>query len=195
MGERLSNAGDDTTDWWDDRMAAMESLLGKSDGMVSHAVVPFQFGYDAGGRADVVHFREYNRGIVYATSELIGDNRQVQNSLGNYELAISHRTEEKWGSQIISSLAYYTLDARVEPGQTMDLGPSAPAGSMICAFLFSDFGRFFVRGRRAGLLLCIGITADELSACREGDLKVVEARLRSKSVYPFTDFQRKSVLF
>ena len=194
MGGLLSNSGDDPTEWWEDRMAAMESVLGKSDGMVSHAVVPFQFGYDAGGRADVVHFREHVPGIVYVTSELIGDDLQLQNALGNYELAICHRKEETWCAQTISSLAYYTLDARLEPGQTMDIGPAAPPGSVISAFLFNDFGRFTVRGRKAGLLLCIGITPDELSACQRGNLQGVEAGLRSRSVYPFTDFQRGSVL-
>jgi hypothetical protein len=141
-----------------------------------------------------VHFREHVPGIVYATSELIGDDRQVQNALGNYELAICHRTEQQWGVETISSLAYYTLDARVEPGQTMDIGPAVPAGSAISAFLFADFGRVSVRGRKAGLLLCVGITPDKLSACRRGDRQRVEAGLRSNGVYPFTDFQRGSVL-
>jgi len=175
-------------------MAAMELALGKSDGMVTHAVVPFQFGYDAGGRADVVHFREHVPGIVYVTSELIGDDRQIQNALGNYELAICHRTEETWGARMISSLAYYTLDVRLEPGHTMDVSPAVPPGAAITAFLFTDFGRFTVRGRRAGLLLCVGITPDELSACQRGNLQGVEAGLRSRNVYPFTDFQRESVL-
>lgn len=181
-------------DWWDDRLAGMESVLGRSDGMVTHAVVPFQFGYDAGGRADVVQFREHVTGVVYATSELIGLDDQVANSLGNYELAVCHRGTETWGVGVINSLAYYTLQTQVEPGQTMDLGPSVPSGASISAFLFADFGRFVVRGRSAGLLLCIGITPDELAACRSGHRERVETALVAKGVYPFTDLQRPSVL-
>lgn len=181
-------------DWWDERLAAMETVLGKSDGMVSHAVVPFQFGYDAGGRADVVHFREHLAGVVHTTCQLIGLENQMPNMLGNYELAICHRGEQTWGVGIISSLAYYTLEARIEPGQTMDLGPAAPRGSTLAAFLFLEFGRFTLRSRKAGLLLCIGITLDELTACRGGNAQGVEMALVSKGVYPFTDLQRRSVL-
>lgn len=193
-GGPLSHSSDNSTDWWDDRMDAIESVLGRSDGMVSHSSVPFEFGYDAGGRADVVHFREYVPGIVYVTSELIGDDRQIRNGLGNYELAICHRTEETWGAETISSLAYCTLNVKIEPSETMSIGSIVPADSTISAFLFSDFGRFTVRGREAGLLLCVGITPDELAACRRGDLQNVEANLRSRNVYPFTDLQRRSVL-
>jgi hypothetical protein len=184
----------DSESWWDDRLAAMESVLGRSDGMVTHAVVPFRFGYEAGGRADVVHFRKHIEGVVYATCELIGIDDQIPNSLGNYELAICHRSTEEWGVGVINSLAYYTLDAKIEPGQTMDIGAARPSGSIISALLFTDFGRFVVRGRDAGLLLCIGITPDELVACRNGYRDEVEAALASKGVYPFTDVQRWSVL-
>ena len=156
--------------------------------------MPFDFGYDAGGRADVVHFPEHVPGIVYATCELIGREDQVPNSLGNYELAICHRSAERWGVGVISALAYYTLEARLEPGQTMDLGPATPAGSLLAAFLFADFGRFVVRGRPGGLLLCIGITADELALCRSGERHRIEEALKLKGVYPFTDLKRPSVL-
>ena len=194
VGKFLLNSSNDPTDWWTDRMTSVEALLSKSDNLVTHAVIPFQFGYDAGGRADVVQFREYVPGVVYATSELIGDDRPMQNALGNYGLAICHRTDEALGAQTIGSLAYYTLDARLEPGQTMDIGRAVPARSTISAFLFGQFGRFTVRGRKAGLLLCIGITSDELTACRWGNCQRVEAGLGSKGVYPFTDFTRRSVL-
>jgi len=181
-------------DWWDERLAAMETVLGKSDGMVSHAVVPFQFGYDVGGRADVVHFREHLAGVVHATCQLIGLDSQMTNKLGNYELAICHRDEEPWGIGIISALAYYTLETRIEPGQTMDLGPAVPRESTLAAFLFLEFGRFTLKSRKAGLLLCIGITSEELAACRSGNSQAVEMALVSKGVYPFTDLRRSSVL-
>jgi hypothetical protein len=172
----------------------MEAVLGKSDDTVLHAVIPFQFGYDLGGRADVVCFRESVDGAVYATCELIGLDDQLPTSLGNYELVVCHRGAETWGAGVINSLAYYTLEARVEPGQTMDLGPARPVGSTISAFLFMDFGRFEVRGRKAGLLLCIGITPDELAECRRGRREFVEAELKKSGVYPFTDLQRRSTL-
>jgi hypothetical protein len=91
----------------------------------------------------------------------------------------------------------------VEPGETMDMDGSGetmdmdsvvPTGSTISAFLFADFGRFVVRDRPAGMLLCLGITPDELAACRQGRRSDVEAALKNAGVYPFTDLHRKSVL-
>jgi hypothetical protein len=171
----------------------MQSILGKSDKMVGHATTPFEFGLDAGGAPDIVYFRNYVPGVVAVTCELIGDDDQIPNALGNYELAICRRAESDWGNHIIKRLAYYTLQTPLEPGQTMDIGSGIPAGSTISAVLFTDFGRFVVRGRRAGILLCLGITREELAACRQGRGDSVEAALKYAGVYPFTDLNRKSV--
>jgi hypothetical protein len=76
----------------------------------------------------------------------------------------------------------------------MDLGPALPTGSTLAAFLFLEFGRFVVGGRKAGLLLCLGITPDELEACRNGHRERVETELVSRGAYPFTDLRRRSVL-
>lgn len=179
---------------WDARLTAMESILGKSDEMHGHAVIPFDVGYDLGGAADIVYFKKHINGIGYATFELIGRNDQKENVLGNYELLIFHREDDKWGSNILSNLAYYTLDEVVNPYQTMDIGPATPDGSTIDAFIFFNYGTFKVLERDAGILLCVGITADELAACRAGKQKQVETALKEKSVYPFTDLYRESVL-
>ena len=184
----------DDVDWFGERLATMEGALGKSADMVVHAVVPFDFGYDAGGLADVVQFRNHVNGTVFATCDLMGGSDQIANGLGTYELAICHRSSENWGAAIIAALAYYTLDAQLEPGQTMDLGASAPKGSRITALMFDDFASFEFKGHSAGVLLCIGITSDELSACRRGQRDRVVKALKSKGVYPFTDLDRRSVL-
>jgi hypothetical protein len=141
-----------------------------------------------------VHFREHFGGVIYTTCELIGRDDQQSNSLGNYELAICHRHDEAWGINIINSLAYYTCDAKIEPGQTMNIAPRVPPRSSISAFLFLNFGQFVVRNRNAGVLLCIGITADELAECRNGHREKVEVALHSKEIYPFTDLFRPSAL-
>jgi hypothetical protein len=179
--------------WWDARLAAIESLLGKSEGAVRHAPVPFEMGPEVGGAADVIYFRHHVPGLVAVTSELIGRDDQVPNDLGNYELVICHRTDEPWGPQLISQLAHYTLEAALNPGDTMDIGPAAPEGSTIAALLFLEYGRLNVRGRDAGLLLCIGITADELEACRNGDRERVEVGLTELGEFPYTDLFRPSV--
>jgi hypothetical protein len=107
---------------------------------------------------------------------------------------ICHRDDEEWGPNVICKLAYYTLEAELKPGDTMDIGPAAPKGSSIAALLFCDYARFKVRGKKAGLLHCIGITADELAACRSGRRADVERALKKENVFPYTDLYRKSVL-
>jgi hypothetical protein len=180
--------------WWDARVSGIESLLGKSEEIVGHALIPFELGPDAGGEADVIYFRHHLPGVVAVTSELIGRDDQVPSVVGNYELVICHRTDEPWGPNIISRLAQYTLEAELNPGDTMDIGPATPDRSTITGLLFADFGRFRVRGREAGLLLCFGITADELDACRDGKREHVETALKDSGVYPYTDLFRASVL-
>jgi hypothetical protein len=188
-------AGDDEHRVWEAaRRAALEARFGKMDDVVGHAPVPFQFGPEAGGAADVYFFRQVAPGVVAVTAELIGRDDQVPSSLGNYELAICHRQDETWGPNLVSRLAHHTLEARLEPGETMDIASIAPPGSAIAALLFQDFGRFEVRGRAAGVLLCIGITADELAACHEGRRAEVEQRLRATGIHPFTDLFRPSVV-
>jgi hypothetical protein len=180
--------------WWDARVAAMEGILGKSADTVGHGVIPFQFGAEMGGAADIVYFRNHLDGVVAATSELIGCDDQIPNEQGNYELMICARKDDLWGPDIICQLAHYTLESALNPGETMDIGPAVPQGSTIAAFLFCDYGRFHVRDRPAGLLLCLGITDEELSACRAGNRSQVESALKEADVYPFTDLFRKSVL-
>src|SRR5262245_28079337 len=183
-----SSDDDEWGEWWDARVAAIETVLGPSHDMVGHAPVPFDLG------ADIIYFKKHLKGVVSVTSELIGHDEQVQNDLGNYELMICHRDDEPWGANVISRLAYYTLEAKLNPGETMDIGSALPDDSTLTAFLFLNYATFKVRGRKAGLLLCVGITADELEACRAGKREKVEKALKAAKVYPFTDLYRDSVL-
>ncbi|MFT5450496.1 MAG: hypothetical protein ACI9DC_005704 [Gammaproteobacteria bacterium] len=186
--------GDESTLWWDARMAAMERVLGKSTGTVGHGSVPFHMGAEKGGTADIVYFGDHVDGVVCATSELIGCEDQPVNEQGNYELLIGSRDDKDWGQCIIGQLAHYTLVSALNPGETMDIGSATPEGSTIAAFLYCDYGRFRVRDREAGLLLCLGITAEELSECHAGNRLRVQSALKDAGVYPFTDLYRTSVL-
>ena len=142
----------------------------------------------------------HKKGLIYCPS---GDGffkthatRPVPYQLNDEVLRIffCSRDDDEWGPDIICQLAHYTLESVLNPGETMDIGPAAPDGSTIAAFLFCDYGRFKVRDRPAGLLLCLGITAQELSECRSGNRTQVESAIKDAGVYPFTDLFRKSVL-
>ena len=163
------------------------------DDEVLHSAVPFEVGFGLGGAADVVSFSQNIDGMAYVTSDLVGNDKQKPKLLGNYELMICHRAPSEWGPGIIGRLAYYTLSTPLNPGETMGLGPSAPKGSTIAAFLFLKYAAFMVRRREAGLLLCIGITKDELDVCFEKGSSEVEQKLKEKGVYPYTELTRRSV--
>jgi hypothetical protein len=192
----MSEGGEDTwEEWWDARILALESVLGPADDMVGHAVIPFFLGVEAGGSADILYFTSHLPGIVSVTANLIGETDQIKNALGNYELAICHRDDEAWGPGIIAKLAYMTLETKLEPGETMGGEQGvAPDGSAIVALLLAEYGRFSVRGMPAGLLMLVGITSEELAACRAGRRAEVENALKAAKVWPYTDLWRQSVL-
>ena len=165
------------------RAAALESVLGMSE------VAPGDLAGRPGSVAgvEVLLFRNHLDGVVAASSGLIGRDDQIANDLGNYELAVACRRDDRWGAEVVRDLAGYTLRASLDPGDTISLAAWVPAGCNLVAFLCCEYARFKVRGRDAGLMLLIGVTAGELSRCRNGLWREVEAGLKAAGVYPFTD--------
>jgi Suppressor of fused protein (SUFU) len=176
---------------WAERQTALEALFGPTSDHVLHAVVPFYLG----GQADVLIFPGHQGGVLYVTADLTGEESEqpANEAWPQYELAIAHPVEQGWGPNVISRLARYTLGKPIHPGETMDIGSAVPPPSEISAFLFADYGRFTLRGRTCGVLLCVGITAGELAACFKVGSSLVLGRLREAGVFPFTNLQRRSV--
>jgi suppressor of fused protein SUFU len=189
---------DEWSELWDARLAAIEKVLGPSDDSVIHGMIPFQFGQEMGGQADIVMFSKHVDGTVYVTADLIGNEEQQTNSMGNYELMICRRKEgeedDEWGSWIIGSLAHYTIGEPIEPGETMGLGEGVPEGATVEAFLFVDYGRFEVLGKPAGLLLCLALTGAEGEYAMEHGPDAIIEKLKAAKIYPFSDTHRKSVV-
>ncbi len=180
---------------WNMRMQALEKLYGRPEEYVGHAPIPFFLGNSVGGATDIVYFDNHINGRLSVTADLIGRKDQRKSKLGHYELAIVHRDkEEQWGPNAISKLAYYTLEAILQPGETMDVGEVAPEQSSIDAFMFFDYGRFQILNQDCGVLLCMGITKEEKEACFEGREDAVIRALKEKNIFPYTDIQRESVI-
>ena len=182
------------TERWNERMAAMERLLGPAEDMVYHAVIPLFLG----GDADVVEFRQYIGGHCYVTSEMTGDPEQNQSSLGSYELMLCTREPSRWAPNLISRLARYTYESVLEPGHTMDIGPALPEGSSASALLFAHPAlterSFTVTGIRSGILLCMTILPDELEYCFKYKSNALLRMLKQNGVFPFSDLNRPSVV-
>jgi hypothetical protein len=195
--------GYDLEKWREPSIRAMEAVLGRKDDREYHAPIFFDAGAELGGAPDIIKFSSQGNWIAYATSELIGRDNQVRNSLGNYELMIClpREFEDHWATDILTVMAYHTLAAALNPGETTDIG-NAPQGSSITGLLLSEYARFPVHDRPCGLLLCIGITELEMQFCHQkpwlfsrakGPAKL-EKMLKQSSTYPVTDFYRPSLV-
>jgi hypothetical protein len=182
---------DEWEEQWKQRQSALEALFGKSSDHVLHAVYPFALG----GQADVLMFPHHQGGTLYVTADLTGEESEQpgNENWAQYELAIAHRVDQGWGPKVISRLARYTIETPLLPGETMDIGSAVPQPSEIAAFLFDKYGDFTLNGRKCGVLLCVGITARELSACFKVGTAAVVEELRQNRVFPFTDLQRGNV--
>jgi hypothetical protein len=178
---------------WDARVAGLVPILGVPTDKVFHAVIPFQLG----GSADVLMFPDFVSGATYVTAEMTGEDvGQRPNSLGNYELMICVQQDLQKAADLISKLARYTCDAKLEAGQTMDLGTFF-GDSSIRALLFThpreQKAQFNVLGKNCGLLLCVGITSDELAFARSHGTDKLLSLLEKHGVFPYTTPNRASV--
>jgi hypothetical protein len=170
----------------------LEQILGTRDEMMLHAGVPFQYGAETGGAADVYLFPNHLEGIVYITGDLYGQ-QQPESDAGNYELMVCHKTTETWGPSLISKLAYYTLEASIYSGDTMDIGPFAQSENTIQGIIFDTYATFTIGPKKYGLLLILGITADELDWAMDNGGKQLIEKLKERDIYPITDLNRKSI--
>jgi len=178
---------------WEARIAALTPILGRCADRVYHAVVPFYLG----GSADVLSFPDYTAGATFVTAEMTGaDSGQLSSSLGNYELMICAREELSEAADLISQLARYTCEAVLEAGETMDIGTYF-GDSSLRALLFAHLSdqpvQFDFLGTRYGLLLCVGITAQELALKQSSGSLALLDLLRTQGVFPHTVPGRASV--
>ena len=191
-----NNPEPENNEWqkvWDGRIAALTPILGKPADMVLHALIPFQLG----GSADVLPFPDYVPGVTYVTADMTGaDVGQIASSLGNYELMICAKQELQKAGDFIANLARYTCETKIEPGETMGVG-ACFGDSTIRALLLAHPAEkpvhFEFLGQRYGLLLCIGITEEELAFKQANGSSGLLALLKQHGVFPYTIPDRPSV--
>ncbi len=199
---------------------AMEKVLGPSDEVVGHALIPFQIG----GPVDMYYFSQYLPGTVFATMELLEPDGSgpKPNRMGTYELITCTRikTDHKLNEShedrlerikankttsfeiienhlryIMTGIGRYSFTAILQPGQTADL--PAEEGEMI-HLIFDEFDTrgvpFEINGRRHGLLLLMEIFASELDYSRRYGSGLLFDKLKEAGVYPYSDMDRKPVV-
>ena len=169
---------------WNARKADLTAILGEPGGSVFHSPMPFELG----GAADVVPFPNYIGGMTYVTAELTGPaTSQLPASLGNYELVICVKEPLDVAAEFIANLAVYTREVELEAGETMDI-ETAFDDSTLRALLFAHPGehpvQFSVLGCQATLLLCLGITTEELAFARKNGPEALLLQLKRHRVFP-----------
>jgi hypothetical protein len=114
----------------------------------------------------------------------------------DYELMICVKQELSKAADLVSKLASYTCEAELEPGETMDIGEffgDSTLRALLFAHLKEPPPHFEFLGREYGLLLCIGITAEELAFCHANGSDRLLALLREQGVFPYTIPDRTSI--
>lgn len=193
MPDQANNQESAWEEVWDARVAALTPILGQPAEHVYHAAIPFQLG----GSADVLAFPNFVPGMTYVTAELTGEDvGQRPTTLGNYELMICAKEPLDQAGNLVSRLARYTCEAELEAGETMDVGEFF-GDSTIRALLFThprqEPVQFEFSGTRYGLLLCIGITTEELAyGHSQGTAKLLDL-LKQHGIFPYTVPDRLSM--
>lgn len=177
---------------WAARTSALINIFGPDEENLFHSVFPLR----QGGGADVLIFREYIDGVTYVTSDLTGPGNQgqIETEIGNYELMICTKVDSEWAAGIVSSIAAYTLEAALNPGDTMDM--NFPNTSKLKALIFVEpkLPAFRIWKREYGILLCVGITRSELEYAQEKGSEALLEVLEKNNILPYTDFDRNSMI-
>jgi suppressor of fused protein SUFU len=154
---------------------------------------------EVGGSADVLIFKKFVRGFTYVTADLTGplSSQKRSRALGNYELAICTRKNNTDAAALLARLAAFTLEMKFEPCETMDIG-DALGTKTITALLFTHLAEkpvhFAFLKKKYGLMLCIGITQQEVLFTQKHGTDALLELLKKEKVFPYTMPDRKSVV-
>lgn len=176
---------------WNVRLAGLTAALGESaSDRLYHSPTPLYLG----GDADVLVFPHFVDGFTYVTADLTGESDQLPSAIGKYELMMCTRSEADWAANLISRLSRYTLEAFLNPGETMDFAMFGDSSLVALLFTQCDVPTFNAFGAEQGLLLCVGITQSELEFCHEESADVLIQKLKDAGILPFTDLKRSPVV-
>ena len=185
----------------------LEEVLGKSNDLVGHAIIPFEIG----GAVDMYYYPNGIRGTGFATMELIQPDGTgpIPNRNGTYELVAftklpytSDTTEthpfnliERRTCGIFTAIGSYSFEAKLEPGETMEIPDDEGQNKYV---IFDDYKPdkkdFLIGDMKHGLLLVIEVFRDEMEYAMENGSKELLKKLKERGYYPYSDLDRPSVI-
>jgi hypothetical protein len=184
----------DTREFYAAFIAAAERELGPQEKFVIHAII----GFECGGPTDLLVFPKapgLKKGtLFYVTTDLIYREDQPANSLGRYELAMA--SEEKdlaWTSNILTRLAFATLDEVFDENHTIDITAWVEPECQIKGLLLTKLFTGQIKHQSFGALFCFGLTKIELDFALENGSDKLLAQMKAENIFPITDPKRASV--
>jgi hypothetical protein len=185
----------------------LEEILGKSHNLVGHAIISFEIG----GTVDMYYYPNGIKGTGFATMELIQPDGTgpVPNRNGTYELVAftklpytSDTTEthpfnliERRTCGIFTAIASYSFEAKLEPGETMEIPEDDGQNKCIVFDEYKpDNKEFLIGNQKHGLLLVIEVFRDEMEYAMENGSQELLKKLKAKGYYPYSDLDRRSVI-
>ena len=190
------------------KITGLEYVLGKSHNLVGHAIIPFELG----GTVDMYYFPNGIKGTGFATMELLKPDGtgSIPNRLGTYELVAftkydytqntketnSFNLIERHICGILTSIGFYSFDAKLEPLDTCELPQDDGKPNLYLIFdeYKPDGKEFKIGDRKHGLLLIMEVYREEIEFAMENGTAKLIGKLKEKGYYPYSDLDRETVI-
>jgi len=146
-----------------------------------------------GGGVDVLSFAAPEGGYTYVSSGLSNPNFPQRFGPARFELALHAREPNEWAPRLLARIGPSSAGLRFHFYDTL---PLAEGSSRLGGLVFAPHeprAWSIVGDQRYLLMRCVGITPDELAACRIAGAPTVLAAIERAGVYPFTDPNRPTV--
>ena len=192
--------------WYDQKSALMERVLGKEHDIVMHAIIP----YAIGGGLDLYYYPNRLPGTAIATKELCetpgeGPSNSVFDAyelvmFTKYSLVLDDVDDEStpFGqshqtiNSVLNLIARYSAQATLNPHETCEFPKDMEKVGGKC-FIFDRYGEP-TSSSGFGLLAVIEIFRTEMKFARKrGGAKLI-AELKHAGCYPYSDMDRKPVV-
>jgi hypothetical protein len=204
MAQHDEDAGQE---WYDEKSALMEEMLGKEHDMVMHAIIP----YAIGGGLDLYYYPHGIPGTAIATKELSEDPEECSSNavFNKYELVMftrhpldldqAHDETTPFGrahssiNAILNAIAPYSAQATLNPNETCEFPADMEQLGGRC-LIFDGYPSYpDDEPADFGLLAVIEVFRSEMNYARKNGGAQLLERLKIQGHYPYSDLDREPV--
>ena len=192
--------------WYEDKSAIMERVLGEEHNMVMHAIIP----YDIGGGLDLYYYPHGIQGVGVGTKELCEtpDSGSSNDQFGAYELVMFTRhtlnlDEAKDGdtdfgkahatiNAVLNVMAPYSAQATLNHNDTSEFPAEMETIGGKC-FILQAYG-WSGKPEPFGVLAVIEVFRSEMDFAREHGTPMLVEKLEASGYFPYSDLDRDPVV-